>query len=331
MVGSLSWDYVGLSWGYVGLSWGQCGPILGLCWPILKAIWTHLGAMLAHLGAMLAHLAAYVRPCWPILSHKIQKIGPQQKFLRSAGGPSLLQRREMPYGKDTATWAPRAPGRIYALTRDSRPGAQLRWPILWLCWPMLAYVGLSCGHCMWAQLGAMLAQLGAMFAYLEDYVGRCWPILSHKVRKNGKTGSAQNTVKRFSFWRQVEVGGRGGGLSLLQSWETVWKQSGPMLSTGCAHVAMLSHLGPILGLCWAKSGPCWAICWAHLGPILAQVGPMLGYVGFILGPCGPMLAHVEPSWELCWGHVWAIYVETILGCQFSRAGPLPGAQNHVKT
>ena len=51
---------------------------------------------------------------------------------------------------------------------------------------------------------------------------------------------------------------------------------------------------------------------------------MLAYVG-------PMLAHVEPSWELCWGHVWAIYVETILRCQFFRPGPPPGAQNHVKT
>ena len=81
---------------------------------------------------------------------------------------------------------------------------------------------------------------------------------------------------------------------------------------------------------------------AHLGPILAQVGPMLGYVGRILGPCwayvrpmlayvGPMWPHVEPSWELCWGHVWAIYVETILRCQFFRPGPPPGAQNHVKT
>ena len=51
---------------------------------------------------------------------------------------------------------------------------------------------------------------------------------------------------------------------------------------------------------------------------------MLAYVG-------PMLAHVEPSWELCCGHVWAIYVETILRCQFVRPGPPPGAQNHVKT
>jgi len=71
----------------------------------------------------------------------------------------------------------------------------------------------------------------------------------------------------------------------------------------------------------------WAVvkeCWHHVGPMLGLCWPMLGYVG-------PMLAHVELSWELCWGHVWAIYVETILRCQFFRPGPSPGAQNHVKT
>ena len=79
----------GPSWGYVGLSWGQCGPILGLCWPILGLCWPILelcwpilglcwpilGAMLAHLEAMLVHLEGYVGPCWPILSHKIRKMG----------------------------------------------------------------------------------------------------------------------------------------------------------------------------------------------------------------------------------------------------------------
>ena len=106
----------------------------------------------------------------------------------------------------------------------------------------------------------------------------------------------------------------------------VWKQSGPMLSAGCANV------GPswALRLSWAYVGPSRAHvepCWAHLGPMLGQVEPILSYVVLILGPCwayvgpmlayvGPMLAHVEPSWELCWGHVWAIYVETILRCQF---------------
>ena len=89
----------------------------------------------------------------------------------------------------------------------------------------------------------------------------------------------------------------------------------------------------MLGPSWAYVGPSQAHVEpsGHLGPMLGQVGPMLSYVGPILGPCvGPMLAHVEPSWELCWGHVWAIYVETILRCQFFRSGPPPGAQSHVK-
>ena len=115
----------GLSWGYVGPSWGLCWPILGLswpiselCWPILRLCWPSLEAMLAHLGAMLAHLGRYVGPCWPILGHKIQKTAKNGKstkhrktreFLayqvgRRQGVPPLspTERREPPYGKDTA-------------------------------------------------------------------------------------------------------------------------------------------------------------------------------------------------------------------------------------
>ena len=97
-----------------------------------------------------------------------------------------------------------------------------------------------------------------------------------------------------------------------QCWAHLWLmlgQAGPMLS----------HVGRILGLCWPRLG----LCWAMLGPSWAHVGPMLACVG-------PMLAHVEPSWELCRGPVWAIYVETILRCQFFRPEPPPGARNHVK-
>ena len=78
MVGGLSWGYVGPSWGYVGPSWGQCGPILGgLCWPILGLCWPILGLWLCWpiLRPMLAHLEAHVGPCWPILSHKLRKMG----------------------------------------------------------------------------------------------------------------------------------------------------------------------------------------------------------------------------------------------------------------
>ena len=119
MVGGLSWGYVGPSWGYVGLSWGQCGPSLGLCcpilelcWPILGLCWSILGGMLPHLEAMLAHLAAYVGPGWPILNHKIRKMGKNAKstkhrktrdFLATRGGRrqgarplSPTERRETP-------------------------------------------------------------------------------------------------------------------------------------------------------------------------------------------------------------------------------------------
>ena len=52
-----------------------------------------------------------------------------------------------------------------------------------------------------------------------------------------------------------------------------------------------------------------APCWPYTGPMLAYVGPMLGL-------CWPMLSHLG-------SYVWAIYVETILGCQFFRPGPPP--------
>ena len=92
-----SWGYVGPSWGYVGPSWGLCCPMLGLCWPILRP-------MLAHVG-----------PSWAIRSEKWQKMGRAQNTIkrgtfwpyrvgRRQGAQPLspTERRELPYGKDTA-------------------------------------------------------------------------------------------------------------------------------------------------------------------------------------------------------------------------------------
>ena len=97
---------------------------------------------------------------------------------------------------------------------------------------------------MLAYLGAMLAHLGAMLAHLEGNVGPswgnvgpswgyvgpswglCWPILGlcwpmlglcwpilrpmlAHVDPSQTTRSAQNIVKRGSFWRSRVVGGRG--------------------------------------------------------------------------------------------------------------------------
>ena len=79
----------------------------------------HLGAMLAHLGAMVAHL----EPQDPKKGEK--------KWMVGGRGCSPLS-----YGEERTAvqqgHGQGAPGRISALTRDSRPGAH--------------YVGLSCGY-----------------------------------------------------------------------------------------------------------------------------------------------------------------------------------------
>ena len=108
----------------------------------------------------------------------------------------------------------------------------------------------------------------------------------------------------------------------------VWKQSGPMLGAGCAHVgpscahielswAYRAYVGPSRGPCWAIGpilGLYWPLCWAHLGS-------MLGLCWDYVGLCWAYVAHVGPSWELCWGHVWAIYAETILRFKMSIFPP----------
>ena len=49
----------------------------------------------------------------------------------------------------------------------------------------------------------------------------------------------------------------------------------------------------------------------------------------MLGHVGPMLGHLGSYAGAMFGRL-AIYVETILRCQFFRPGPPPGVRNHVK-
>ena len=66
------------------------------------------------------------------------------------------------------------------------------WAILGLCWPILG--------AMLALLGAMLlAHLAAMLTHLGAYVGPCWPILSHKLRKIAKSGKSTKHRKTRDF------------------------------------------------------------------------------------------------------------------------------------
>ena len=123
---------LGLCWPMLALCW----PYVLACWPISGLSWPILGAMLAHLGAMLTHLEAYLRPCWPIVSHKLRKMGKKGKSTKhrktrdflAAGGVcgkgrrplSPTERRELPYGNATARGPP---GRI----RTPSPAAD-PWP-----------------------------------------------------------------------------------------------------------------------------------------------------------------------------------------------------------
>ena len=139
------------------------------------------------------------------------------------------------------------------------------------------------------------------------------PPKGQKHRKNRCFFNAVSKTHRKLQWlsmmnRGWVGGGEGSAYNLRLPPKASGKdtQSGPMLSTGCAHVwpsrahvepscahlglmlhqvgPMLSHLGPVLGLCWAKSGPCWA------GPILGLHWPMLGLCWHMLGLCWAMLS-----------------------------------------
>ena len=67
----------------------------------------------------------------------------------------------------------------------------LCWPILELCWPIL---GLS-----WPILGLCWPILRPMLAHLEAYLGPCWPIWSHQIRKMGKNAKSTKHRKTREF------------------------------------------------------------------------------------------------------------------------------------
>ena len=148
-----------------------------------------------------------------------------------------------------------------------------------------------------------------------------------KHRKNRCFFNAVSKIHRKLQWlstvNQGWVGGEGSAYNLRLPPKASGKdtQSGPMLSTGCAHVwpsrahvePSCAHLGLMLlepswarlGLILGQVGP--MLSWAHLGPTLAQVGPTLGLCWAYVGLCW---AYVGPCWALlaamlgpCLGHL----------------------------
>ena len=150
---------------YVGLSCGQRGPILWLCWPMFAS-------------------------CWPMLSQKIRKMGTAKKHRKTQ---DILKVGGLSWSYVGLSWGYVGPswGYVGPSWGQCGPSLGLCWPILGLCWPIL-------GLC-WPILGAMWAHVGAMLAHLEAYVGPCWPILNHKIRKRGKNAKSTKHRKTRDF------------------------------------------------------------------------------------------------------------------------------------
>ena len=113
-------------------------------------------------------------------------------------------------------------------------------PILWLCWPMLAYVGL---------------------------------MLTHVEPKDPKKGNSQkNTVKRRIFWWPAAYLG-----AMLAHLGAMLAHLGAMLAHLGAMLAQLGarlvHLGGHVGPAWGHVGPSWGLCWRILRSMLAHVDP----------------------------------------------------------
>ena len=98
--------------------------------------------------------------------------------------------------------------------------------------PSWGYVGPSWGYVgpSWGYVGPSWSYVGPSWGLCWPILGLCWPILrpmlahvdpsrATRSEKVEKMGRAQNTVKRGTFWRHGEVGGRGRGPSLLRRGE----------------------------------------------------------------------------------------------------------------
>ena len=173
--------------------------LVAICWPMLA----YVGLSCGQRGPILWLCWPMLASGWPMWSQKIRKMGTAKKRCKTQ---DILMVGGLSWGYVGPSWG-------YGGLSWGQCG-----PILRLCWPIL---GLCCpilGLC-WSLLGAMLAHLGAMLAHLEAYVGPCWPILNHKIRKSAKNGKSTKHRKTRGFLAGGEVGGRGRGPSLLRRGE----------------------------------------------------------------------------------------------------------------
>ena len=224
---------------------------VGLCWPILRAMWAHLVAMLAYVGLMVTH----VEPKEP-------KNGNSKKHCKTQ---DILMVGGLSWGYVGPSW-----GYVGLSSGQCGPILGLCWPILGLCWPILGLGWPILGLC-WPILTLCWPILRLRWPILRPMLAHVDPSRATRAEKVQKTGRAQNTVKRGTFWRYREVGGWGGGPSLLRRGEN-------------CRTARTRLGGPWPDLSAYARQP------ARGPTMLAHLVAMPAYVDLSCGKCGPSLS-----------------------------------------
>ena len=171
--------------------------LVAICWPMLA----YVGLSCGQRGPILWLCWPMFASCWPMLSQKSRKMGAAKKRCKTQ---DILLVGGLSWG-----YVGLSSGQCGPILGLCWPSLGLSWPISELCWPIL-------GLC-WPRLEPMWAHLRAMLAHLEPYVGPCWPILRHKIRKVAKSGKSTKHCKTRGFL--ATPGGRQQGVPPLSPTE----------------------------------------------------------------------------------------------------------------
>ena len=313
----------GPCWAILGPSWAYVGPIRAHVEPC----WAHLGPTLAQVGPMLAHVELSWERCWGHVWAIYVETIVRCHFSRP-GPPWSSKPRKNRCFSTSPRWnslPPRGP-KHRKKTKLLTPQAKYTVNYRDFSWPGVVQGCVGGGS---ASGPAAPITFGYTTEGLRQGHGLAsWPAPGFKGLRLTAGRRPSNDVWLYGVGRLGRDSPRKPREGYVKNWGRhnaqclpVWKQSGPMLSAGCAHVGpSRAHVEPSgLGPSWAYVGPSWAhveLCWAHLGPMSGLCWAHPCWPLCWGAHVGPMLAQVEPPRELCWGHVWAIYFETILRSPF---------------
>ena len=146
-------------------------------------------------------------------------------------------------------------------TQDILMVGGLSWGYVGPSWGYVGNVGPS-----WGYVGPSWGYVGPSWGLCWPILRLCWPILrpmlahvdpsrATRAEKVQKTGRAQNTVKRGTFWRYREVGGWGGGPSLLRRGENCRSAYARQPARGPTMLAHLVAMPAYVDLSCGKCGP----------------------------------------------------------------------------